>query len=134
MANPNNSWCFGGTSLVQHAFTTLDTGNGYHPFPFSVFCHSQSSLQCTIACNLHRTMLIEMHVTFHYVISTTLKRHSLHEFLMPLHDLPPPAFQPLIHCGLYLTPFLFKDYAYENLLFKIPKLHCITIRPSSNQS
>lgn len=112
--------------LLQVMTTTL--------FLFSVFCHSQSSLQCIIACNLHRTMLIEMHVTFHYVISTTLKRHSLHEFLMPLHDLPPPAFQPLIHCGLCLTPFLFKDYAYENLLFKIPKLHCITIRPSSNQS
>ena len=51
-------------------------------FLYSFFsCHSQFDLHCTIARNLHRTMLIERHVTFHFVIWTARKRHSLHEFL-----------------------------------------------------
>ena len=56
------------------------------------FCQSHFGLHWAIARNLRRRMLIKRQ--FHFVIWTTLKHHSLHEFPRASHHLPPLAFWP----------------------------------------
>lgn len=95
----------------------LIAGNHYHLFLFFIFfCHSQFGLHCTIARNLHMTMLIKRHVSF------TLSSGPLSNATHCTNSSGPRMICLLhpgrIHCSLYLTPSLFKDYAFENLLFK----------------